>query len=94
MAYAFPDFVIVVCADRSCAELIVDILNKETAVALNILTYEEWLEDAYMLKYNLLYMRKDGTWVYAKDAIEKGKIKEEIEYILDRHILSSRIGWM
>jgi hypothetical protein len=89
MAYAFPDFVVVVHADQSNYKAIVDILNKNRAVALNMLTYAEWLEDAYMLKYNLLFVRSDGTWLYAKEAIAKGRIKKEIESILDRQAYMS-----
>ena len=84
MAYTFPDFAVVVCADRTCSKIIVSILSKESAVALDILTYEEWLEDAHMLKYHLLFIRINGTWLYAKDASTKESIKKEIQSMLDQ----------
>jgi hypothetical protein len=84
MSHGYPDFVVVVCGDMSCAKGVVEILSKYNAVALNILSYEEWIEDAFMLKYNLLLIRTDDTWLYAKTRVEKSRIKMEIEDILHR----------
>ena len=87
MTYSFPDFVVVVCADNSCYKDVAGILNKQSAVALNILTYEEWMTDGHILPYNLLLIRADCSWLYAKDNKSKGHIRKEIESALDRQYL-------
>ena len=84
MSHGYPEFVVVVCRDLSCAEDVVRILANYNAVALNILSYEEWIRDAYMLKYDLLLIRTDKTWLYAKTTIEKSQVKKEIEDVLRR----------
>ena len=84
MNHPIPDFALVVCAPCSDSGNYVSILNQQGAIALDILTYDEFIEDAYKLKYSVLFLRKDGTWLYVKDKIAKDLLREEIQCILDK----------
>ena len=79
MHHQLPTFVVVIHPPRVSSDTILYALQKTRTVAVNSMTYSEWLTSDTILENNLLYLRENGELLYPKSAAEIADIRKEVE---------------
>ena len=73
-----PNFVVVVHPDATSTDAILGALRATRTVALQSMTYAEWLSNDDNVDNNVLYFRDDGELLYVNNAPEIAHIREEL----------------
>ena len=73
-----PNFVVVVHPASTSSDTILGALNATRTVALQSMTYSEWLSNNDNIENNVLYLREDGELLYVNNAPEIAHIREEL----------------
>jgi len=79
MQHYLPNFVVVVHPAMASSDAILFALQATRTVAVNSMTYSEWLACDTILENNLLYLRENGELLYPKSAAEVDDIRKEVE---------------
>ena len=78
MAHYFPDFVVVIHPGDAYPDAILNALRVNKAIALDVMTYIEWLSREPAVEHNLLCILENGELLYAQNAAEKAAIRSKI----------------
>lgn len=82
MSSFYPRFVIVLYPGPARPHTIFEALSDNKAVALNILSYKQWLHQDYIPEQPIICMTDNSSWYLIQDHAEKVKLKKELMFII------------